>query len=89
MANAFGDIGTSTQQLGRMRRRKRYNRFEILVSRAKSERCITNRAHTENNYCCRAVAFQSRCSHVDVGKTFKIGLIVNPRGRPTHFRSPD
>jgi len=87
--DALRDIGASAQQLGRMGRRKRYNGFEILAPRAKPERCITTSAHAQNNDSGCPVAFQPRCSRVDVGKTFEIALVVNPRSRPAHFRSLD
>ena len=87
IGDASGNFSASAKQFGRMRGCQRYDCFEPLTSRAKTERCIATKTHAENNDCCRAVLFQARRSRIDVSKAVEISSIINARCRPTHFRS--
>jgi len=60
---------------------------KAVAPRAEAERRISTKAHAENDDCGCAALFQPSRGCVDIGKAFEIGPIVNPRGRPAHFRS--
>src|SRR6516162_1788022 len=87
LGDAFGNLSASKKEFRRMCGCQCNDSLEALTSRAKTERCITTKTHTENNDCCCAVLFQAHCSRIDISKAFEITSIINARCRPTHFGS--